>query len=106
MMKKMKRLNLPRLERTGCENVAPMRRTVDYTRSAERDLLGLPEDDARAVEAAIETFASSTQGDVKKLRGYKPPTWRLRVGRFRVLFRLEGSMVVVTRVSDRRDAYR
>lgn len=81
-------------------------RRFEYTRPAKRDLARLPEDGARAVADAVKAYASSSLGDVKKLKGYTPPTWRLRVGRFRVLFQLEGPTLVVTGISERRDAYR
>jgi mRNA-degrading endonuclease RelE of RelBE toxin-antitoxin system len=55
---------------------------------------------------AIETFARTGVGDVKKLRDYDPPTWRLRVGRLRVLYRRDASTMIVERIVDRRDAYR
>ncbi len=79
---------------------------VRYERSAERDLSDLPKTDAKAVVDAFAAFAASGVGDVKKLRGVKPPTWRLRVGRFRVLYHREGSALLVTAVVDRKDAYR
>ena len=78
-----------------------------FTSSAERDLAGLTPSDASDVLKAIEVYANRGVGDVKKLKGYKPPTWRLRVGSFRVLYRrAEGSAIIVTAISNRRDVYR
>lgn len=54
----------------------------------------------------LEAYVATGFGDVKKLKGYKVPTWRLRVGRFRVLHQYRGSTIVVVGISDRRDAYR
>jgi mRNA-degrading endonuclease RelE of RelBE toxin-antitoxin system len=81
-------------------------RQIRFQTSAKRDLARLPEPDAKDVLEAIEAYATSGIGDVKKLKGYKPPTWRLRVGRFRVLYQYRASTIVVTEISDRRDAYR
>jgi len=43
-------------------------------------------------------------GDVKKLTGPES-VYRLRVGSYRVLFRLERNAIAVYAVRDRRDAY-
>jgi mRNA-degrading endonuclease RelE of RelBE toxin-antitoxin system len=51
-------------------------------------------------------FAADGAGDVKKLHDVTPPTWRLRFGRWRVLYRVDASVMVVVAVRDRRDAYR
>lgn len=80
--------------------------TVRYERSAERDLARLSTPDARVIVDAFAAYAARGVGDSRKLRDAKPPTWRLRVGRFRVLYRREGTVFVVVAVRDRRDAYR
>jgi len=38
-----------------------------------------------------------------KLKGYRPPLYRLRAGDFRVLYRVIGTTITVLRVIDRRD---
>jgi mRNA interferase RelE/StbE len=80
--------------------------TYRFAPAARRDLRKLSSADARVIVDAIETFADRGVGDVKKLTDWKPPTWRLRVGRFRVRFEREGEEIVVVAISDRRDAYR
>ena len=80
--------------------------TYRFVSAARRDIRKLEPSDARIIVSAIEAFASSGIGDVKKLKDCTPPAWRLRVGRFRVLFAREAAAIVVMRVSDRRDAYR
>jgi mRNA interferase RelE/StbE len=79
---------------------------VRYERSAERDLARLPAADARVIVDAFAAYAARGLGDIKKLRDFKLPTWRLRVGRYRVLYRREGQVLIVVAISDRRDAYR
>ncbi|MGP6156360.1 MAG: type II toxin-antitoxin system RelE family toxin [Vulcanimicrobiaceae bacterium] len=83
-----------------------MSRRVELTRAAMKDIQKLGVADQRVVVAALEAFSAGTMGDVKKLRGYDPPAWRLRVGRFRVVYRIEGEAVIVDRISDRHDVYR
>ena len=45
---------------------------------------------------------------IRKLRGYKPPTWRYRVGRYRVFYLVDDGpgIVFILTVDDRKDAYR
>ena len=74
--------------------------------AAARDLRKLTKTDARVILDAIEVYVERGTGDVKKLTDWKPATWRLRVGRFRVRFEREGEGIVVVAISDRRDAYR
>lgn len=79
---------------------------VHYERSAERDLARLTVADARVIVDAFAAYAARGVGDIKKLRDVKPPTWRLRVGRFRVQYRRAGTLLIVVAVNDRKDAYR
>jgi len=46
--------------------------------------------------------------NIKKLKAYKPETWRYRIGRFRVFFAIERTnrTVSILTLDDRRDAYR
>lgn len=43
---------------------------------------------------------------VRKLKGYRPPLYRLRAGDYRVLYRVSQQRVTVLRVIDRRDLER
>jgi mRNA-degrading endonuclease RelE of RelBE toxin-antitoxin system len=82
------------------------KRRVSLTRGAERDLERIGSPDAVAIIDALNRFAATASGDVKKLHGYSPPSWRLRVGRYRAIYTVESDVIVVRKVSDRRDAYR
>lgn len=46
--------------------------------------------------------------NLKRLRDYDPPTWRYRIGRFRLFFGIdeEELLVVILTISQRKDAYR
>jgi mRNA interferase RelE/StbE len=80
--------------------------TVQFERAARRDLSRLSGEDAATVADALAAFAQSGIGDVRKLQARNPPEWRLRVGRYRILFRREGDAITVFAVRDRKDAYR
>ena len=54
--------------------------------------------------ASLTRMQTDLSGDVKKLTG-RESMYRLRVGSYRVLFRLEGNAIAVYAVKDRKDAY-
>jgi mRNA interferase RelE/StbE len=39
---------------------------------------------------------------IKRLRGFRPPVYRLRSGDFRVLYQIEGENVTILRIIDRK----
>jgi mRNA interferase RelE/StbE len=85
-------------------------RRLSWDRRALNDLQFLASRDqrlARRIRAAIEQYADGDQGDIRKLAG-SANEYRLRVGDWRVVFRLEdgGRAVAISRVLNRRDAYR
>jgi mRNA-degrading endonuclease RelE of RelBE toxin-antitoxin system len=61
---------------------------------------------ARRVKHAVERFADTGAGNVKRLQGIDPPEYRLRVGDYRVRFHMNDGTVQVLRVRNRREAYR
>jgi mRNA-degrading endonuclease RelE of RelBE toxin-antitoxin system len=81
---------------------------VRFTVAARRDLAALSKRDAEVILAAIERFdrGELPNADVVKLHGQKIPTWRLRVGKWRVGYRREDDAMVVVSVGDCKDAYR
>jgi hypothetical protein len=52
---------------------------------------------SRRVKQAIERFAATGAGDVRKLQGIEPPEFRLRVGDSRTEARFESSAFAITR---------
>lgn len=86
-----------------------MSRRVDLTKTALADLKKLEKSiQVRALEA-IERLAAEGHGDVKRLKGVKPPEYRLRVGDWRIRFAFDGDdesgAVIVYRVLNRKEAY-
>ena len=59
-----------------------------------------------ASRAAVERFAETGGGNVKRLHGINPPEYRLRVGDYRARFQTDGNIVTILRVRNRREAYR
>lgn len=76
---------------------------IAFTGAAARQWLSLSADIRRRIEAKLEIFAKTGQGDVKRLKGR--PGARLRVGDRRVIFYVEGDTLVVAAVGHRREIY-
>lgn len=59
-------------------------KTIIFTQSAARDLDALQSDTRQQVENGLIRYATTGEGDVKQLSGREG--YRLRIGRYRVLF--------------------
>jgi mRNA-degrading endonuclease RelE of RelBE toxin-antitoxin system len=71
---------------------------------AREQLRALPEEQRRNVGWRLEQLQNDLAGDVKKLAA-RTHEYRLRVGSVRILFMLEGNLIVVYAVKDRKEAY-
>ena len=78
-----------------------------FEKTAKREFLKLPPTVARRLQPAIERLAGNPRPDaVKKLRGFRN-LYRIRVGDYRVIYRIEdeSERVLILKISHRRDAY-
>lgn len=87
-----------------------MNARVEWQPGARRALRKLPGDVAGRIVRAVDDFAATGHGDVKKLTDSRPPAYRLRVGDWRVKFgydaaAADGVVLVVLAVANRREAY-
>lgn len=81
-------------------------REIEWTEAALEDMAALDKGIARRVKQAVERFAQTGAGNVKRLQGIDPPEYRLRMGDYRVRVHLDDQAVRVLRVRNRREAYR
>jgi mRNA interferase RelE/StbE len=74
---------------------------------ALKELARLDRVEQHRVRQAVEAFASESKGDVRRLQDITPPEYRLRVGKWRVLFRLDHDrrMMQILHVLRRDEAY-
>ena len=82
---------------------------VVLTDHATGDLDGLPIRVRLQISQDIASLASDPlppRPSTKKLKGYRPPLYRLRAGDYRVPYRVTGKTVTVIRVIARRDLER
>ena len=54
----------------------------------------------------LARYAQTGEGNTKQLRDIKPPLIRLRAQHHRVFFRDKGDYLEISRVLDRKEAYR
>ena len=84
--------------------------SVEFTPAATRDLKRL--DPAirlqllRAATVLQESPYPAASGRIKVLVGVSPRHYRLRIGDYRIVYRIEESRVIVIRLAHRREAYR
>ncbi len=80
--------------------------TVQMTGSAIDDLQDIQLKFREQIVAAIKTLPANpliSGSNIKKLKGFKPPLYRLRSGDYRVLYRIEGRTITIMRVIDRKE---
>jgi mRNA interferase RelE/StbE len=79
---------------------------LQLTKSAARDLDGISDDQREKILKDMRILASGpplSQTNIKKLKGFRPPLYRLRSGDYRVLYQVLGEIVTVMRVIHRKD---
>ncbi|NPV80489.1 MAG: type II toxin-antitoxin system RelE/ParE family toxin [Firmicutes bacterium] len=81
---------------------------LEITEPAQKDFANLDRKTQRRIRAALDRLLTYPQAvDLKKLQG-SPGEWRLRVGDWRVIFRIEREqeLLYILRVRHGREAYR
>ncbi len=88
--------------------MAPIVYTVHVERRVERELRRLPQDVLRRIDAMFRRLANNPRPrGVVKLSGRTGSGWRVRVGEYRILYRIDDNArrVEVYRIKHRREAY-
>jgi len=73
---------------------------------AQKELRLIDRQIAMQILEALTRLVFQGEGDVKRLQGYDPPEYRLRVGEYRVRYRRAGEEFHVFAIRKRSDAYR
>jgi mRNA interferase RelE/StbE len=85
-----------------------MRYAIEFTASALRELRALDRQIQRRISAKIEALRDDPfPPGVQKFQG-EADHWRIRVGDYRVIYRIEKQrvVVVIVRIGHRREVYR
>jgi mRNA interferase RelE/StbE len=81
-----------------------VRYELAISEKALQQLRALPKPLRQRIGWRIDELQDGLKGDVLKLQA-KGNMYRLRVGNFRILFLLEGALIKVYAVKDRKQAY-
>ena len=83
-----------------------MAKRIVWTEQARADIRGIEQPIALQILRTLARHAQTGQGNTKQLRDIEPPLIRLRARRHRVFFRDKGDYLEISRVLDRKEAYR
>ena len=78
---------------------------VVLTDHALSDLNGLPSETREQIQDDLKSMAGDPFPSglkIKRLKGFRPPVYRLRSGQFRILYLIEANTVIVLRIIDRK----
>lgn len=77
---------------------------IEYGPSALDDLDRLPSRERAQILRKIERLEQGLHGNIKRLHKAEA-MYRLRMGDYRVLFDVQGSVIIIRRIGDRKDVY-
>ena len=80
--------------------------TIQLTRAAADDLDCIPDELRHKLLSEIQNLAINPfihGGSIKKLKGFKPPLYRFRSGDFRIIYHVEGPLITIMRIINRKE---
>ena len=83
-----------------------MAKRIVWSEQAKNDLRGIEQPIALQILKTLARYAHTGEGNTKQLQGLEPPLIRLRAQDHRVFFRDTGDYLEISRVLDRKQAYR
>ena len=83
-----------------------MAKRVVWTEQARVDVRGIEQAIALQILKTLARYAQTGEGNTKQLRDIEPPLIRLRAQDHRVFLRDKGDYLEISRVLDRKEAYR
>ena len=83
-----------------------MAKRIAWTQQAKADIRAIERPIALQILKTLARYALTSEGPTKQLRGIQPPLIRLRTQDHRVFFRDRGEYLEISRVLDRKEAYR
>jgi plasmid stabilization system protein ParE len=83
-----------------------MPRRIVWTAQAKADIRGVEKIIALQILKTLARYAQTGEGNTRQLQGIEPPLIRLRAQDHRVFLRDKGEYLEISRVLDRKEAYR
>ncbi len=83
-----------------------MAKRIVWTEQARADIRRIEQPIALQILRTLARYARTGEGNTKQLRDTEPPVIRLRAQDHRIFFRDKGAYLEISRVLDRKEAYR
>jgi plasmid stabilization system protein ParE len=83
-----------------------MAKRIAWTEQAKVDVRGIERPIAWQILKTLARYAQTGEGNTKQLRDIEPSLIRLRAQNHRIFFRDKGDYLEISRVLDRKEAYR
>ncbi len=83
-----------------------MAKRIAWTEQAKDDIRSIEQPIALQILRTLARYAQTGEGNTKQLQGVEPPLIRLRAQAHRIFFRDKGEYLEISRVLDRKEAYR
>ena len=83
-----------------------MAKRIVWTEQAKADVRGIERPIAMQILKTLARYARTGEGKTKQLQGIEPPLIRLRAQDHRIFLRDKGDHLEISRVLDRKEAYR
>lgn len=77
---------------------------IQFTKSAYKDYLNLPLNYRNMIDRTLERFSAGIPVDIKLIQGEKD-TYRIRVGKYRLLFIKINPDILIVKIKKREDIY-
>ncbi|MDQ7816766.1 MAG: type II toxin-antitoxin system RelE/ParE family toxin [Melioribacteraceae bacterium] len=82
-----------------------MKNRIEFKSTAIKDLERIESKYALNIMKKIKLMEEGLVGDVKRLTNFTPE-YRLRIGKFRVLFEFSADKIIIYRIKHRKELYR
>lgn len=82
-----------------------MKYLIEFKKTAVKDIERIDKKESLRILNKIKLLEDGLKGDVKRLTNYTPE-FRLRIGKFRVLFEVIENVVIIYRVKHRKESYK
>ena len=85
---------------------------IEYSRQAVKYILSQDKNTKQRIKCGIKSLTKTPpKGDIKPLQGYKNKTMRLRIGKYRIIYRYEKNadqqpILFISDVDSRGDIYK
>jgi plasmid stabilization system protein ParE len=83
-----------------------MAKRIFWTAQAKADIRAIEQPIAMQILKTLARYAQTGEGNTRQLQGIEPPLIRPRAQDHRIFFRDRGEYLEISRVLDRKEAYR